>query len=147
MTCHRTSISRIFSTSIIHREVIHAQGQTGSNQKSATPRSATIGSFPHIRQEGAGGSGRRPPRVSPPSLRLPDPASGPHGMTGSAADVWAVGGTRELDRGGYEPDEGGGAGAGGAARRQLVRRHPRPHHRGQDLPDDHDREVHLPRAG
>src|SRR5437764_7130191 len=35
MTCHRTVMSRTFSTSRIHRLVIHAHGQRGSNQKSA----------------------------------------------------------------------------------------------------------------
>src|SRR3954469_23243677 len=35
ITCHRTWMSRTFSTSRIHRLVIHAQGHIGSNQKSA----------------------------------------------------------------------------------------------------------------
>src|SRR3954471_16797380 len=35
MTCHRVCTSRTCSTSCIHREEIHAQGQRGSNQKSA----------------------------------------------------------------------------------------------------------------
>src|SRR6476469_8136155 len=35
ITCHCTSISRTCSTSLIHREVIQANGQSGSNQKSA----------------------------------------------------------------------------------------------------------------
>src|SRR5699024_11843688 len=34
MMCHVTLMSRTFSTSVIHREVIHAHGQVGSNQKS-----------------------------------------------------------------------------------------------------------------
>jgi len=34
MTCHRTCTGRTFSTSSIQREVIQAQGQMGSNQKS-----------------------------------------------------------------------------------------------------------------
>src|SRR5437764_7766298 len=41
MTCHRTSTGRTFSTSVIQREVIHAHGQIGSNQKSAMSRSDT----------------------------------------------------------------------------------------------------------
>ena len=32
--CQRTSMSRTFSTSSTHREVIQAQGHSGSNQKS-----------------------------------------------------------------------------------------------------------------
>src|SRR3954454_21753951 len=35
ITCHRVCTSRTCSTSCIHREEIHAQGQSGSNQKSA----------------------------------------------------------------------------------------------------------------
>ena len=35
MMCQVTSMSRTFSTSRIHREVIQAKGQAGSNQKSA----------------------------------------------------------------------------------------------------------------
>src|SRR2546423_783472 len=38
MTCQRTSTGRVFSTSSIQREVIQAQGHSGSNQKSATSR-------------------------------------------------------------------------------------------------------------
>src|SRR5690606_36018518 len=34
ITCQRTLIGRSFSTSRIHREVIHAHGHRGSNQKS-----------------------------------------------------------------------------------------------------------------
>ena len=33
--CHVTEMSRTFSTSRIHREVIQAKGHAGSNQKSA----------------------------------------------------------------------------------------------------------------
>jgi hypothetical protein len=36
ITCHRTSTGLTFSTSIIQRDVIHAHGHMGSNQKSAT---------------------------------------------------------------------------------------------------------------
>src|ERR1044072_170513 len=35
ITCQRTSTGRTFSTSSIQREVIQAQGHSGSNQKSA----------------------------------------------------------------------------------------------------------------
>src|SRR3954454_9245129 len=40
MMCQVTSMSRTFSTSRIQREVIHAKGQAGSNQKSALVMSA-----------------------------------------------------------------------------------------------------------
>ena len=42
MTCQVTSMSRTFSTSSIQREVIQANGQAGSNQKSAVSLSCTV---------------------------------------------------------------------------------------------------------
>lgn len=42
ITCQRTSTSRTFSTSSIQREVIQAQGQSGSNQKSAGTLPAAV---------------------------------------------------------------------------------------------------------
>src|SRR3954447_24696584 len=48
ITCHCTSMSRTFSTSRIHREVIHANGQSGSNQKSAVSREVVMTSFNYL---------------------------------------------------------------------------------------------------
>src|SRR3954464_4832586 len=42
MTCQRVSISRAFATSRIQRLEIHAQGQMGSNQKSAFAMSGIL---------------------------------------------------------------------------------------------------------
>ena len=50
ITCHRTSTSRTRAASSIHRDVIHAHGQAGSNQKSTTgtPGSSRAGSCPSV---------------------------------------------------------------------------------------------------
>ncbi|GAA4286635.1 hypothetical protein GCM10022262_09940 [Georgenia daeguensis] len=42
MTCQRTVTSRTFSTSLIQRDVIHAHGHMGSNQKSAVAGAVVV---------------------------------------------------------------------------------------------------------
>ena len=49
ITCHRVVTGRTFSTSCIHRDAIHAHGQTGSNQKSTTVSSCSLMHAPVIR--------------------------------------------------------------------------------------------------
>ena len=46
MTCQCVSTSRTFSTSSIQRDVIHAKGHSGSNQKSTRVFSAMAIGFP-----------------------------------------------------------------------------------------------------
>src|SRR5690606_7901021 len=46
-----TSTSRIFSTSVIQREVIHAHGQTGSNQKSTVVRAVVVSLIPPLKPD------------------------------------------------------------------------------------------------
>ncbi len=53
MTDHVTSTGRTFSTSIIQREVIHAQGHRGSNQNSAVLRSDMASILPSGRADSA----------------------------------------------------------------------------------------------
>src|SRR5262245_28777793 len=49
MTWNLVSMSRTFSTSLIQRDVIHAHGHRGSNQKSTTVRSPAIQNLPKDR--------------------------------------------------------------------------------------------------
>ena len=85
MTDHVTSTGRTFSTSIIQREVIHAQGHRGSNQNSAVLRSdmapschpvdRTSGSRdPRDRMVRRPGGARPAPRPAPPRKETPCPA-------------------------------------------------------------------------
>ena len=86
MTDQVTSTGRTFSTSIIQREVIHAQGHRGSNQNSAVLRSDMasschpVGSRPGCRGRVTGWSDaqqRRPtgvPPTAPPRKETPCPA-------------------------------------------------------------------------
>src|SRR6476620_4559159 len=94
MMCQVTLMSRTFSTSRIHREVIQANGQRGSNQKSAfvmtctTPRgargfpkkghgdAANPGTFGPARPPAQPTSERpRPTRAHTPSVRSTDQRS------------------------------------------------------------------------
>src|SRR5690554_3039407 len=84
MTCQRTSTSRTRSTSVIHREVIHAHGHIGSNQKSAVVRSSAAPPLVAV--------------VTEPSLLV---AAGPRkpskAMSPPAAPLWGMhGGAREV---------------------------------------------------